>query len=73
MSTPHRSTRARNLFAISLACFALFLFNVVMGGPLHRPPPLNDVQEMLALFVSVGFFVFGTLAKEAEVRGDAAK
>lgn len=73
MSAPHRSTRARWLFMASSVCFALFVLNVVIGGPLHRPPPLNDVQEMLALFVSVGFFVFGTLAKEAEVRRDAAK
>ena len=65
MSLPTESKMARKFFGISLAAFAVYLANVVMGGPLKRPPFLSDIQEMLALLVSVGSFVFGTLAQEA--------
>lgn len=50
---------------ISLALFVLFFANVFAAGPLGLKPWLDDLQEMLLLFASVTFFVFGTLAKEA--------
>jgi hypothetical protein len=64
---------ARRLFGVSLAVFAIYFANVVVGGPLRRPPFLSDIQEMLTLFVSVSFFVFGTLAKEAKTDPRAAE
>ena len=67
MSKPTvQKSLARRMFALALLVFLVFFANVVVGGPLRRPPFLSDIQEMVTLFVAVGFFVFGTLAKEAQ-------
>lgn len=65
------TTRRSWWFVCAAACFALFFANVVMGGPLKMQPFLSDVQEMLALLVSVSLFVFGTLALEAKSAASA--
>ena len=51
---------------LSLLIFAIYFLNVLIGGPLNRKPWMNDVQEMLTLFVAVIFFVAGTLCREAQ-------
>ena len=57
---------------LSLLIFAVYFLNVLIGGPLHGQAWMSDVQEMLALYAAVVFFVIGTLCREAEANRDKA-
>lgn len=65
-------TRVRTVGSVSLGLslltFSIYFLNVLLGGPLGRKPWLSDVMEMLTLFLAVGFFVAGTVAREAEAK-----
>ena len=49
----------------ALLVFVVFFLNVFLAGPLGVTPFLNDLQEMLMLFLAVVLFTSGTLALEA--------
>lgn len=68
MSTPRARAIARVALSLSLLTFCIFFLNVLIGGPLGKKPWLNDLHEMLVLFVSVILFVAGTLACEARAQ-----
>ena len=51
---------------LSLAIFAVFFLNVLIGGPLGKKPWMSDVGEMLTLFAAVVCFVIGTICREAQ-------
>lgn len=54
----------RVAFAVAVALFAGFFSNVALGAA-GEAPFLTDIQEMLALFASVGAFTIGVLRCEA--------
>jgi hypothetical protein len=43
--------------------FSVFIANLFIAGILKLPAFLSDVQDMLTLFFSVGFFRIGNSAK----------
>lgn len=59
--------RPRAALAISFAVFAVFVFNVALGGAGFQTF-LSDVGEAVTLFVSVFAFVVGILQAEAAAR-----
>jgi len=66
MALPSVQSVGRLALGLSMLTFAFFFLNVLLGGPLGRKPWMNDVWEMLTLFVAVVFFVAGTICREAE-------
>jgi len=66
MALPSVQSVGRLALGLSLLTFAAFFLNVLFGGPLGRRPWMNDVWEMLTLFVAVIFFVVATICREAE-------
>jgi len=72
MSQPRVQFLGSLALGLSLAVFAVFLLNVVIGGPLGKKPWMSDLWEMLTLFVSVFLFVVGTICREAQSAGNHA-
>ena len=68
MAFPSLQFVGRLALGLSTLTFAFFFLNVLFGGPLGRKPRMNDVWEMLTLFVAVIFFVVGTICREAEAK-----
>ncbi len=66
MSQPRIQLAGSIALGLSLLVFAVFFLNVLIGGPLGKKPWMSDVWEMLTLFVSVSFFVVGTICREAQ-------
>lgn len=69
---PAESRLDRWMFTCSSLMFVLYVANVVWGGVFKQHVFLSDIAEMLFLFASVGFFVFGTLAREAKASQSAS-
>ena len=64
------STNGRLAFVIGFVLFSVFIANLFIAGILKLPAFLSDVQDMLTLFLSVGFFVLGIVQNEAEAETD---
>lgn len=64
------STNGRLAFVIGFVLFSVFIANLFIAGILKLPAFLSDVQDMLTLFFSVGFFVLGIVQNEAEAETD---
>jgi len=58
-------------FYLSLAVFAVALVDVVIGA-MGTGDILNDVQEMVTMFVATIFFVIHILRKEALIKNQSA-
>lgn len=72
MAQPRVQFAGSLALGLSLVFFAVFFLNVLIGGPLGQTPWMSDLWEMLTLFVSVSFFVAGTIFREAQARGSRA-
>lgn len=68
MSSPRARTFGSVALGLSLLTFCIYFLNVLVGGPLGHKPWMNEVAEMLTLFLAVVFFVAGTIAREAQAR-----
>jgi hypothetical protein len=55
----------KGLLWAALLVFSVFFLNVFVAGPLGMTPFLDDLQEMLLLFLAVVLFTSGTLALES--------
>jgi|TARA_B110000971_G_scaffold86959_1_gene89338 hypothetical protein len=64
------STNGRLAFVLGFVLFSVFIANLFIAGILKLPAFLSDVQDMLTLFFSVGFFVLGIVQNEAEAETD---
>lgn len=51
---------------LSFLAFALYFLNVLIGGPLGMKTWLNDLGEVLTLFLAVILFVAGAVSRESE-------
>ena len=65
MSADQLQKLARASLWSALAVFLVFFLNVLLAGPMGQTAFLNDIQEMLMLFLAVVLFTAGTLALEA--------
>ena len=63
-------TNGRLAFVLGFVLFSVFIANLFIAGILKLPAFLSDVQDMLTLFFSVGFFVLGIVQNEAEAETD---
>lgn len=73
MTTPSTQVVGSLALGLSLLTFTIYFINVLIGGPLGQKPWMSDVGEMLTLLLAVVLFVFGTIAREAQVIAESSE
>lgn len=73
MTTPSTQVVGSLALGLSLLTFMIYFINVLIGGPLGQKPWMSDVGEMLTLLLAVVLFVFGTIAREAQVIAETSE